>query len=130
MVGGFDASQVAPAAEAARWRCAYQDELLPLVLLGMVGLDGLVAGPEADAAMVPEKRWGIRVVTSGFCRRAHRRGMGVFVWTVNRPERMRRLLDRGVDGLVSDAPGRVRRILEERAARDVAEPDRSGPAVG
>lgn len=130
VVGGFDASQVAPAAEAARWRCAYQDELLPLVLLGMVGLDGLVAGPEADAAMVPEKRWGIRVVTSGFCRRAHRRGMGVFVWTVNRPERMRRLLDRGVDGLVSDAPGRVRRILEERAARDVAEPDRSGPAVG
>lgn len=129
VVGGFDASQVAPAAEAARWRCAYQDELLPFVLLGMVGLDGLVPGPEADAAMVPEKRWGIRVVTSGFCRRAHRRGMGVFVWTVNRPERMRRLLDRGVDGLVSDAPGRVRRILEERAARDVAEPDRSGPAV-
>lgn len=124
VVGGFDPEQVGPAADAARWRCAYQDELLPFVLLGKVGLAGLVDPPAADAAMVPEKRWGIRVVTPGFCRRAHRRRMGVFVWTVNRPGRMRRLLDRGVDGLVSDAPARVLRVLEEREAGGVPEPDR------
>lgn len=126
VVGGFDPNQVEPAARAARWRCAYQDELLPFVLLGKIGLDRLASSPAADAAMVPEKRWGIRVVTSGFCRHAHREGMGVFVWTVNRPVRMRRLLDRGVDGLVSDAPGRVRRVLEEREARSVAGPERTG----
>lgn len=125
IVGGFDPGQVGPAAGAARWRCAYQDELLPFVLLGKVGLARLVEPPAADAAMVPEKRWGIRVVSSGFCRRAHRRGMGVFVWTVNRPPRMRRLLDRGVDGLVSDAPGRVLRVLEEREAGGAPDPDRS-----
>lgn len=128
VVGGFDPEEVAPAAGAARWRCAYQDELLPFVLLGKIGLDGLASSPGADAAMVPEKRWGIRVVSSGFCRRAHREGMGVFVWTVNRPDRMRRLLDRGVDGLVSDAPGRVRRVLEEREALAVDEPPGSAPA--
>lgn len=129
VVGGFDPGMVGPAARAARWRCAYQDELLPFVLLGKVGLEGLTSPPAADAAMVPEKRWGIRVVSSGFCRRAHREGMGVFVWTVNRPDRMRRLLDRGVDGLVSDAPGRVRRVLEERQALSRSEPpgdDRAG----
>lgn len=128
VVGGFEPGEVAPAARAARWRCAYQDELLPFVLLGKIGLRRLASAPEADAAMVPEKRWGIRVVSSGFCRRAHREGMGVFVWTVNRPDRMRRLLDRGADGLVSDAPGRVRRVLEERTARDTDEPPRSAPA--
>lgn len=129
VVGGFDAGMVGPAARAARWRCAYQDELLPFVLLGKIGLEGLASPPAADAAMVPEKRWGIRVVSSGFCRRAHREGMGVFVWTVNRPDRIRRLLDRGVDGLVSDAPGRVRRVLEERQALSRSEPpgdDRAG----
>lgn len=129
VVGGFDPGEVAPAARAARWRCAYQDELLPFVLLGKIGLGGLNSPPDADAAMVPEKRWGIRVVSSGFCRRAHREGMGVFVWTVNRPDRMRRLLDRGVDGLVSDAPGRVRRVLEEREALDVDEPTGSPAAA-
>lgn len=129
IVGGFDPGQVGPAAEAARWRCAYQDELLPFVLLGKVGLGRLVDAPAADAAMVPEKRWGLRVASSGFCRRAHSRGMGVFVWTVNRPARVRRLLDRGVDGLVSDAPGRVLRVLEERTAGGVPEPGR-GPGSG
>lgn len=125
VVGGFDPAEVEPAARAARWRCAYQGELLPFVLLGKVGLDRLVSPPAADAAMVPEKRWGIRVVSAGFCRHAHREGMGVFVWTVNRPDRMRRLLDRGVDGLVSDAPGRARRVLEEREARAVTGPERT-----
>lgn len=128
VVGGFEPGEVAPAARVARWRCAYQDELLPFVLLGKIGLGRLASAPEADAAMVPEKRWGIRVVSSGFCHRSHRAGMGVFVWTVNRPDRMRRLLDRGVDGLVSDAPGRVRRVLSERKARDTDEPPRSAPA--
>lgn len=128
VVGGFEPDQVEAAARAARWRCAYQDELLPFVLLGKVGLARLLSSPpDADAAMVPEKRWGLRVVSSGFCRRAHRAGMGVFVWTVNRPDRARRLLDRGVDGLVSDAPGRVLRVLDERRAQGVDEPDRIGP---
>lgn len=124
-VGGFEPEQVRPAAREARWRSAYQGELLPFVLLGKVGLAGLVEAPDADAAMVPEKRWGIRVVSSGFCRRAHRAGMGVFVWTVNRPDRARRLLDRGVDGLVSDAPGRILRLLDERRAEGAEGPDRS-----
>ena len=63
--------------------------------------------------MVPEKRSGIRVVSPAFVKRAHSDGLGVFVWTVNHPDDMRRLFEWGVDGLVSDAPGRVRRILDE-----------------
>lgn len=115
VVGGFERDEVFPASARARWRCAYQNELLPYVLLGKVGLSRLVR-PSADAAVVPEKRHGIRIVSRGFCRRAHRDGLGVFVWTVNRPHDIRRLLDWGADGLVSDAPGRVRRIVDERVA--------------
>jgi len=66
--------------------------------------------------MVPERRGPLRVITRRFVRRAHADGIGVFVWTVNRPEDMRRLFDWGVDGLVSDAPGRVRRVVDEREA--------------
>lgn len=116
LVGGFSVEDVGPAWRLARWRCAYQRELYPYVLLGKIGL-GRFFVPGADAAMVPEKRRGIRVVSRGFVRRAHRDGMGVYVWTVNDPDDIRRLLDWKVDGLVSDAPGRARRILTARRAR-------------
>jgi len=46
----------------------------------------------------------------------HEQGKGVFVWTVNRPAEMRRLLDMGVDGLISDYPAVLRRVVEERLA--------------
>lgn len=117
LVGGFSREVVAPAARAARWRCAYQEELRSYVLLGKIGLGRFAVPSGVDAAMVPEKRRAIRIVSPRFVRRAHADGLGVFVWTVNRPDDIRRLLDWGVDGLVSDAPGRVRRILDEREVR-------------
>lgn len=103
------------AAERARWRCASKGELRPYVLLGKIGLGGRFA-PDADALMVPERHRLLKVVTGRFVRRAHRDGLGVHVWTVNAADRMRRLLDRGVDGLVTDLPGRARRVLDEREA--------------
>jgi len=116
LVGGFKREEVGPAGRHARWRCAYQDELRSYVLLGKCGLGRFAVPRDVDAAMVPERRGAVRIITPAFVRRAHADGLGVFVWTVNRPARIRRLFDWGVDGLVSDVPGRVRRVLDERAA--------------
>jgi len=116
LVGGFNRAEVDPAGRHARWRCAYQDELRGFVLAGKIGLEGRFAPKTVDAAMVPEKRGPIRIVSRRWVGKAHAHHIGVFVWTVNHPDDMRRLFDWGVDGLVSDAPGRVRRVLDERAA--------------
>lgn len=116
LVGGFDRAAAEPAAREARWRGAWEEELAPYVLLGKLGLAGL-AVPDADAAMVPERKGVVRIPTRRFVRRAHRDGLGVHVWTVNRPDRMRRLLDAGVDGILSDFPARALRIVRERTAR-------------
>lgn len=59
-------------------------------------LDGL------DALQVPERQGPLRIVTRGFVRDAHAHGVEVHVWTVNDDDDMRRLLDLGVDGLVTD----------------------------
>lgn len=45
-----------------------------------------------------------RLVTPAVVKRAHDRGLKLFVWTVNRPDEMRRLRDWGVDGLITDHP--------------------------
>jgi len=43
-------------------------------------------------------------------RRLHRRGWRLFVWTVNRPSDMARLLAWGVDGLITNHPDRALRL--------------------
>lgn len=45
---------------------------------------------------------------------AHRRGLKVVPWTVNSPADMARLIDWGVDGLITDYPDRARKVLAER----------------
>jgi glycerophosphoryl diester phosphodiesterase len=114
LVGGFDQVAVAPAAAVASWQCAHKTDLKPVVLLGKVGIRRRIR-PEITAFMVPIREKGVRVVTRRFVQRAHDLGVGVYAWTVNRPDEMRTMFDLGVDGLISDVPARVRRILAERS---------------
>jgi glycerophosphoryl diester phosphodiesterase len=68
----------------------------------------------ARALQVPERVGVLRLVTPRFIEAAHRVGAEVHVWTVNDPAVMARLLDLGVDGLVTD---RVDLALSLIAAR-------------
>lgn len=54
------------------------------------------------AVQVPEKFRSLRILTPHFIRAVHAVGVEVHVWTVNDPPAMSRLLDLGVDGLVTD----------------------------
>ena len=47
--------------------------------------------------------------------RAHRRNIAVQYWTINRPEDMRALIEKGVDALMTDDPKLLRQVLEEYA---------------
>lgn len=77
-----------------------------------------VPGPElgVTAAQVPEKVRGARVLNPRFIATAHRAGLAVHVWTVNDAESMVRLLDWGVDGIVTDRPTMLQEILLARAS--------------
>ena len=57
----------------------------------------------------------------GFIRRAHRAGQKVFVWTVNDPVTMSRVLSLGVDGVITDEPAMARQVIEDRADMSTAE---------
>ena len=68
------------------------------------------------ALQVPVRRGPVPVVTPALIRRAHRHGLQVHVWTINDAGEMNRLLDLGVDGIVTDRADLLRRVLQEREA--------------
>ena len=62
---------------------------------------------------VPERAEAMRIVSPRFVRHAHQAGFKVQVWTVDEEADMRRLLEWGVDGLISNRPDLAVRIRNE-----------------
>jgi glycerophosphoryl diester phosphodiesterase len=63
--------------------------------------------PPGAALQVPEYHGLRRVLSQGVIEAAHRVGVEVHVWIVNEPNHIERLLDRGVDGVMTDDPARA-----------------------
>jgi glycerophosphoryl diester phosphodiesterase len=70
----------------------------------------------ARCAQVPPALGRLTVVDRRFVEAAHRSGIAVHVWTVNEAAEMRRLLDLGVTGIMTDAAETLRDVLVERGA--------------
>ena len=83
-------------------------------------LTGRLIQSVPTAAQVPPStgraagRGRLEIVTPSFVRRAHARAVPVHVWTINDEAQMHRLLDLGVDGIMTDHPELLRRVLESR----------------
>ena len=65
-------------------------------------------------AQIPVRQYGIRLVDRALVDRAHELGLQVHVWTIDDPVEMRRLIDAGVDGLMTDEPALLKTVLIER----------------
>jgi glycerophosphoryl diester phosphodiesterase len=95
------------------------EQLRPFVLMNQWGLGAFWRLP-GDVVQVPERFGDRTVVTPAFVRGVHRQGLDVHVWTVNEREDMDRLLDWGVDGIVTDRPDTLGQLLHERYGRPLA----------
>ena len=85
-------------------------ELLGYWLLTLLHLTWLI-DPPFQALQPPDKYKGIPIVTPRFVRAAHRQGLRVDVWTIDDEADMRRLLSYGVDGIMTDRPDVLARLL-------------------
>ena len=69
---------------------------------------------EAKFAHVPLRLGRVPVFRDDLVARAHDAGVRVIVWTVDDPATMHRLLDHGVDGIITDRPDLLRDVLIAR----------------
>ena len=87
-------------------------EIATFFYLSRMRLEGLLR-PPYDALQVPAEHRGTPVVTPRFLEAAHRRGVRVDVWTIDDPEEMRRLLDLGADGIMTNRPEVLGEMLRD-----------------
>jgi glycerophosphoryl diester phosphodiesterase len=70
-----------------------------------------------QAFQIPECSGSTRVVSPRFVQLAHKSGVAVHVWTVDEPGDIRRLLDWGVDGIISDRPDVAATVVRDWVGR-------------
>ena len=92
---------------------ASRQEIGDFYRLSRLRLEFLVY-PPYDALQVPVEYGGREVVTPRFVNAAHDRGVRVDVWTIDDPDEMRRLLDLGVDVIMTNRPEALEGVLGER----------------
>ena len=70
--------------------------------------------PLADALQLPPTYRGIPLLTKRLIDHAHALGLFVHAWTIDEPDEMERLLDLGVDGIMTDRPSALKEVFTAR----------------
>lgn len=99
-------------AECPRFATAATPEEVRSFLLWSSIYLGKLFRPKANLFGVPVSLGSLEIVSPRFVSQAHRLNTRVQVWTVNEVEEMKRLLDMGVDGIMTDYPDRLFELLE------------------
>ena len=112
-LAGFSTKRMTAIRQLLHKPCSFsggQADILRLYL----GSFGLPMGrPDIIAAQVPVKAFGLNVVTPRFIRHCRRLGIAVHVWTIDDAHEMQRLIDMGVDGIVTDNPTRLKEVAAQ-----------------
>ncbi len=87
---------------------------MDIARLRAVGFGFPTGGFAGACAQVPVNQGPVVVVDRRFVAGAHRKGLPVHVWTIDEAATMERLLDLGVDGIMTDRPTVLKEVLVRR----------------
>ncbi|MBT5876051.1 MAG: glycerophosphodiester phosphodiesterase [Candidatus Latescibacteria bacterium] len=73
----------------------------------------------AQAFEIPPRMGQIDIVNARFIRNAHEHNMAVHVWTINEITEMQRLIDMGVDGIMTDFPDRLLTLIGRDSVKSI-----------
>lgn len=70
--------------------------------------------PKVDAFQLPVEDSGFDLTDKGLINGAHRLGMEIHYWTIDDPRTMEQLIDAGADGILTNRPDLLLKLLEEK----------------
>jgi glycerophosphoryl diester phosphodiesterase len=117
LVGSFSRTRIREFRRLTQGRVPTSASPLDVVLFRFLPSGWLadrLTGRRVAALQIPHRRGRLTVASRGLVRRAHAAGRPVHVWTVDDPDEMRKLLDRGVDGIFTDRTDVLKDVLTER----------------
>ena len=92
---------------------ASEGETRTFYLFNLVGL-GRLHRPLGDVYQIPTAAGPAQLATPRFISNAHRLNQAVHYWTIDDPDEMRRLLEMGADGIITDRPDLAVEVFQNR----------------
>jgi glycerophosphoryl diester phosphodiesterase len=117
LIGSFSVRRMEAFRRRTRGRVAtsaHPLEVVAFVLSPSARLARLLTRGRPVALQVPHRQGPLTVASARLVRRAHAVGVQVHVWTIDDPIEMKSLLDRGVDGIMTDRTDILRDVLRAR----------------
>lgn len=117
LIGSFSAARLNAFRRLTAGRVAtsaHPFEVAVFVLSPSARLARLLTLGRPRALQIPHRSGPITLASERLVRRAHAAGLQVHVWTIDDPIEMNTLLDRGVDGIMTDRTDILRDVLRAR----------------
>lgn len=88
-----------------------RDEVARFYLFHRIGLEALLR-TDAHSFQLPEYHGRIHLLSPRMLRALRRNGIDVHVWTINETDDLLRMLELGVDGIITDRPAHLRNLMQ------------------
>jgi glycerophosphoryl diester phosphodiesterase len=88
-----------------------QSSVIRFYALQLLGLS-LFYGDSISALQLPTSSFGLSLSHKAIIRNAHRHNIAVHYWTIDDPKEMRRLIDNGADGIMTNRPSVLKEVIE------------------
>ena len=116
MIGSFDQEILKTFEQYAKGRVAItagRQEVKSFVVYHKFFLRNLYV-PTVDAFQIPVEDSGFDLTDQRLIDGAHRLGMEIHYWTIDDPKTMEKLIDAGADGILTNRPDLLLKLLEEK----------------
>ena len=113
-IGSFSDARIAKARALSGDRACTSMGPRAIALAWAACRTGRMPRQGADCLQIPTRARGVALLTPALLRAAHRAVLPVHVWTVDDRAEMGRLLDMGVDGIMSDRLELLREVMQAR----------------
>lgn len=115
MIGSFD-HEITELFESVTWGQipigAGEQEVRDFVKKHVPYLNGL-ARSNVDSLQLPTEAEGYDLTTNNIIQSAKKRNMSIYYWTINDEATMRELIGKNVDGIITDYPDRLQKVMTE-----------------